>query len=302
MAKVTFVIGANASGKTYFIEQHYKNQDVVILNIYDYQQREYDAEGFGDWIPLHAQFTCLKKANETLLEDAIAYVIQGKDVVVEQTFFRAKRRIAYIDVIRKTTDATIEVYVMRPSGSLWQENVDKRKLERTLESIKDEASQFEFPNPAEGFDMIYEVVDGESRVVMNPFKPEIVEIAHRELAEEERQIKEEELEKQKRTELLQSMDTRKFWHYCEVCGKKLLITAQEAYDTGWDYPPQIGKFGLLGPRTCGECPVNQTLYWKVQKEMPIPLVVESTLTKEELITWKRIKGEPESLIKEEEVL
>lgn len=34
---ITFVIGATASGKTYFIDRNYRGKDVDILNVYDYQ-------------------------------------------------------------------------------------------------------------------------------------------------------------------------------------------------------------------------------------------------------------------------
>ncbi len=36
MQKLTFVIGANAAGKTYFIEHHLASEKAVVLNIYDY--------------------------------------------------------------------------------------------------------------------------------------------------------------------------------------------------------------------------------------------------------------------------
>ena len=45
MQKVTFVIGTNAAGKTYFIEHHLANEKAVVLNIYDYQQKVYDEHG-----------------------------------------------------------------------------------------------------------------------------------------------------------------------------------------------------------------------------------------------------------------
>ena len=57
-------------------------------------------------------------------------------------------------------------------------------------------------------------------------------------------------------------------------------------------------FGLLGPRTCGDCRITDTLYWKVQQQS-LPIVLEETLTAEELKTWQRIKNEPESLLTEE---
>jgi hypothetical protein len=95
------------------------------------------------------------------------------------------------------------------------------------------------------------------------------------------------------------MNTRPFWHYCEVCGKKEFITADEAFNGGWDYPPQIGSFGMLSPRTCGDCTMENTLYMKINSPGRLPIVFEKELTPEELITWRRIKAEPESLLGDE---
>lgn len=108
----------------------------------------------------------------------------------------------------------------------------------------------------------------------------------------------EEEKKRSKLALIESMNNRPFWHYCESCGKKAFISAKDAFDDGWDYPPQIGAFGLLGPRTCGDCRITDTLYWKVQQQS-LPIVLEETLTSEELKTWQRIKNEPESLLTEE---
>lgn len=234
MVNITFVIGANATGKSYFISQNYEKKDVVLLNVYDYQQREYDVAGYEDSIPFDAQYDCLRKANAALLNDVIEYAKQGRDVVIEQTFFKAKRRIVYIEEIRKNVEATIDVYVMSPDDRLLESNLEKRDMLRSMRRIKrDIEEQLEFPNPAEGFDHIYKIVGSECTLVMKESDPTIVDTAHKELAEEEAYIKEKELEKQERKKLLDSMKTRKFWHYCEVCGKKEFITAKEAHNLGW---------------------------------------------------------------------
>lgn len=299
MPKLALVIGANATGKTFFIEQKYVGRGAEILNIYDYQQRVYEEAGFKDGVPFGAQFRCLKRANELLLSDICERLSQGRDVVAEQTFYKAKRRIAYIDEIRKIPDVTIEVYIMQPSDSLWESNLEKRGLKDALPRHKREAEGIEFPNMAEGMDRIYEVVDGEIRQRHDPPKPEIVETAREELAKEADRIRAEDGEKAKREALLDSMNTRKFWHYCEVCGKKAYITAEEAHDDGWDYPPKMGWFGMLGPRTCGECGIADTLFWKVNTSGGLPIVCEGDLIPEELVTWRRIRREPESLLEED---
>ncbi len=300
---VTFVIGATASGKTTFIQNHFSNdRDTVILNVYDYQQAAYKEAGFGEHIPFGQEFKCLYKANENLLVDIIDTFQNGKNVVVEHTLYRAKRRIRYIDAIRNTLkNIIIEVYVMCPSDSVWKTYVTKRKLSHSFQRLKNEAEQIEFPNPIEGFDSIYEVVDDVIKVRMDEPKPEIIEPARKELLEESEKLRKEDEKTKAKSDLLKSMDTRPFWHYCEGgCGTKLYCTAQEAFDAGWDYPPQIGSFGLLGPRTCGRCSITDTLWWKVQQQ-EIPIVIEKNLTAEELKTWRRIKKEPESLLEEEKI-
>ena len=299
MRTVTFVIGATASGKTYFINTNYSDKDVDILNVYDYQQRAYEEAGFGSSIPFGASFRCLLKAQDMLLEDIIKKLQAGRDVVVEQTFFKAKRRIAYIEKIRETAQVFIETYVMCPSDSRWKSNLESRKLEDRYESFKRAREEMEFPNPAEGIDQIYEVADGVVTLRMDPPSPETVEKAKEELAREAERIQAEDEAVRKRKELIESMKVRPFWHYCEVCGRKEFITAKDAFDTGWDYPPQMGYFGLLSPRTCGNCTIKDTLYMKINSPGRFPVVIESELTPAELITWRRIKSEPESLLVDE---
>ncbi|MCI9501857.1 MAG: ATP-binding protein [Hungatella sp.] len=299
MRTVTFVIGATASGKTYFINTNYSDKDVDILNVYDYQQRAYEEAGFGGSIPFGASFRCLLKAQDMLLEDIIKKLQAGRDVVVEQTFFKAKRRIAYIDKIRETAQVSIETYVMCPSDSRWKSNLESRKLEDRYESFKRAREEMEFPNPAEGIDQIYEVADGVVTLRMDPPSPETVEKAKEELAREAERIQAEDEAVRKRKELIESMKVRPFWHYCEVCGRKEFITAKDAFDSGWDYPPQMGYFGLLSPRTCGNCTIKDTLYMKINSPGRFPVVIESELTPAELITWRRIKSEPESLLVDE---
>lgn len=76
----------------------------------------------------------------------------------------------------------------------------------------------------------------------------------------------------RRKELIESMATRPFWHYCEVCGKREFLTAKDAFDSGWDYPPRMGHFGLLGPRSWphggGSGPSRRACSWKSRNEFP----------------------------------
>ena len=162
----------------------------VILNIYDYQQKAYEDAGVKDAIiPFDIHFRCLKKANDMHLQDIIEELRQGHDVIAEQTFYRAKRRIAYIDEIRRALNVEIEVYVMHPSDERWRENIRMRELSGDLNDIKREAEDIEFPNPIEGFDRIYEVIDDDIKLKMDDPEPKRIEKARKELQEEADRIR-----------------------------------------------------------------------------------------------------------------
>ena len=85
---------------------------------------------------------------------------------------------------------------------------------------------------------------------------------------------------------------KKLIHICEVCGKTEILTPEEAFNEGWDYPPRMGGFGIVGPRTCGECPINLTVWWALVSEKKRV----SELSQKQRETIKRIQGEPESIM------
>lgn len=298
MTKLIFVIGATATGKTHFINEHFSNGEYELLNVFDYQNRVYDEAGLKKFTTFSIQQTLLMRANLMILDDMIKLLSEGKSVVVEHTLFRAKRRIAYTDEVKKLGNVSIDVYVMQPSKEQWESNIGKRGLEAEARGIMRDAEIIEFPNPAEGFDNIYEVVGNEIKLRMETPAPEIIEPAREEIRRETQAFLKKEKEAQDKNELLESMKHRPFWHYCEVCGKKELLTAEEAHKQGWDYPPTIGKFGFLSPRTCGDCKLTDTLFWKITTG-GMHVVVEDALSPSEAITWNRIKNEPYSLLDKE---
>ena len=52
-----------------------------------------------------------------------------------------------------------------------------------------------------------------------------------------------------------------FEHTCEVCEKTEILTPDEAFNQGWDYPPMMGAWGVLSPRTCGDCAMIDTAWF-----------------------------------------
>lgn len=55
-------------------------------------------------------------------------------------------------------------------------------------------------------------------------------------------------------------------HVCEVCGKEEILTANQAFALGWDYPPKMGKYGVVSACTCGSCTIDKTVWWALTVE------------------------------------
>ena len=88
----------------------------------------------------------------------------------------------------------------------------------------------------------------------------------------------------------------KLIHICEVCGKTEIITPEEAFNDGWNYPPRMGSFGIVSPRTCGNCPINLTAWWALVCEKK----AVAELSQKQRETIKRIQGEPECIMPKED--
>ena len=84
----------------------------------------------------------------------------------------------------------------------------------------------------------------------------------------------------------------KLLHVCEVCGKTEILTPQEAYEAGWDYPPIMGQFGVVSPRKCPDCGIEGTVWAELTLRNKKP----EELSKVQLQTLMRILDEPESIL------
>jgi len=79
-------------------------------------------------------------------------------------------------------------------------------------------------------------------------------------------------------------------YLCEVCEKTETLTETEAYEAGWDYPPFIGNWGIVSPRTCPNCTIEHTAYWHI--------ITKGThnLPEKHVATVQRILAEHDSAI------
>lgn len=93
---------------------------------------------------------------------------------------------------------------------------------------------------------------------------------------------------------MEKWNQRPLLHICEVCGKTETMTTDVAFDQGWDYPPRMGVFKILSPRTCGDCGIEKTLYWRLITT-PEYLRNSYNLTDEEHTFLQRVLHEPMSI-------
>lgn len=92
----------------------------------------------------------------------------------------------------------------------------------------------------------------------------------------------------------------RFLHVCDGCRKQEILSSREAFEQGWDYPgpdgiykdaPNYG-FGIVAPRTCGQCTIDKSLYWKLTVDKDASNCMNSEEIAEAL---ERIWNEPMSL-------
>lgn len=81
-------------------------------------------------------------------------------------------------------------------------------------------------------------------------------------------------------------------HICENCSTEVVLTSEDGYQQGWDYPPKMGAFTIISPRTCGNCGIQTTLWWEIMcNKTPL-----DQLSEKHQETLKRILTEPESIM------
>lgn len=81
-------------------------------------------------------------------------------------------------------------------------------------------------------------------------------------------------------------------HICENCGKEEILSSEDGYKNGWDYPPKMGSFKIVSPRTCGDCSIETTLWWEIICNKTAP----DQLSERHKKTLRRILAEPESIV------
>lgn len=297
---VKLVIGVPASGKTHWINSWKEFEDVVQLDIYNYQQmvrKEFTDE---EYISSHDTYRILFEANERIIKDIVSFVQAGKDVVVEHTLYKMKRRLQIIDAIRKVSDTPIEIYLMQPSDEQLQKNCELKDTEDEymFSRAKRQMEDVEFPSVKEGFAKTFYVKDGQIEEYKSEISNELLVEARKEIENEQEKMRVETEQEIAFEKAVEETKTKPFWHICEGCGKRELLTSKAAYEEGWDYPGADGLykdrkyfgFKTIAPRTCGECSITSSIFWKMMSGEDLSDADQKGL--------ERIKNEPMSLLVE----
>lgn len=136
--EVIIVMGAPYSGKSTFIKERFPNRTVI--DLFDFQVNRHTVEDI-----MESYIEC---------RDALIQAIKdGKEVVLEHTLLKRKRRPMYVEAIREVTDAPIHVYVMMPS---LEKVASYCKTRTSLVALYEEhLDLLEMPAKEEGFDEIH---------------------------------------------------------------------------------------------------------------------------------------------------
>lgn len=137
---VVFVIGPPCAGKSYFIKNNFKNYEVV--DLYDFQKDI-------PFITAQEVLISYEKAKDALVKA----IKEGKDVVLEHTLLKAKRRTPYIEAVREVYDGDLECFAIIPNEKTYLARCKERGISEY--SGKANYSIYEEPQKEEGFDEVY---------------------------------------------------------------------------------------------------------------------------------------------------
>lgn len=278
---VRIVIGTALSGKTHFIKKQFPDSEIFSIGEYQRNLQASD-RNFFPYIAL------LAEANNQIKNDMVEKLKQGADVVMEHTLYKEKRRKEYFDAFREVTDDPIDIYVMMPSDEQLKHNMEGHEIK--LDWLKSEMREIEIPHIDEGFSHVYLVTDEGIKDWSD--KPKVRKVIDKDT---EINLTETKLAENESVKKIVGFGDKPFKHICEVCGKTEILTSKEAYKKGWDYPGEgavypTNMFGVLSPRTCGNCSIVDTAYFQVIRGKDI-----KDLNEIQIQTVERIMLEPDIL-------
>ena len=149
MCKMYVMIGAPGCGKSYYIKQHLKDNEIVISR---------DAIRFGMLKDTDAYFSKEKQVYNEFIKQINAAIADDKDFYVDQTSLNRGARAKLFSHLERKPNKMIAIYINAPLEKiLYQNSLRTGRALVPEDAVINMFNSIEKPTKAEGFDEIWEV-------------------------------------------------------------------------------------------------------------------------------------------------
>ena len=149
MCKMYVMIGAPGCGKSYYIKQHLKDNEIVISR---------DAIRFGMLKDTDAYFSKEKQVYNEFIRQINAAIADDRDFYVDQTSLNRGARAKLFSHLERKPNKMIAIYINAPLEKiLYQNSLRTGRALVPEDAVINMFNSIEKPTKAEGFDEIWEV-------------------------------------------------------------------------------------------------------------------------------------------------
>lgn len=149
MCKMYVMIGAPGCGKSYYIKQHLKNNEIVISR---------DAIRFSMLKDTDAYFSKEKQVYNEFIRQINAAIADDRDFYVDQTSLNRGARAKLFSHLERKPNKIIAIYMNAPLEKiLYQNSLRTGRALVPEDAVINMFNSIEKPTKAEGFDEIWEV-------------------------------------------------------------------------------------------------------------------------------------------------
>lgn len=149
MCKMYVMIGAPGCGKSYYIKQHLKDNEIVISR---------DAIRFNMLKDTDAYFSKEKQVYNEFIRQINAAIADDKDFYVDQTSLNRGARAKLFSHLERKPNKMIAIYMNAPLEKiLYQNSLRTGRALVPEDAVINMFNSIEKPTKAEGFDEIWEV-------------------------------------------------------------------------------------------------------------------------------------------------
>ena len=149
MCKMYVMIGAPGCGKSYYIKQHLKDNEIVISR---------DAIRFSMLKDTDAYFSKEKQVYNEFIRQINAAIADDRDFYVDQTSLNRGARAKLFSHLERKPNKIIAIYMNTPLEKiLYQNSLRTGRALVPEDAVINMFNSIEKPTKAEGFDEIWEV-------------------------------------------------------------------------------------------------------------------------------------------------